>query len=105
MRRRGRDAETGHPSPGSGAPGPAPVALTLADLAPGQSADVVAVRPDQTPRTAQRLVDLGFAPGNRVEVVRQAPLRTPILYRVQGYEVSLRRTEAARIDVTAPSPR
>ncbi|WP_121253838.1 FeoA family protein [Nocardioides ferulae] len=87
MRRRGRRAGV-EPSG------------TLADLAPGQSAEVVSVSAAQAPRTARRLAELGFAPGSRVEVVRQAPLGTPVLYRVQGYEISLRRTEAARIVVT-----
>ncbi|MFE9098617.1 ferrous iron transport protein A [Streptomyces sp. NPDC007264] len=72
----------------------------LADLPPGARAVVVAVVdavPGRTTATARRLGDLGFTPGSVVEVVRRAPLRDPVVYRVKDYEVCLRRTEAASV--------
>lgn len=72
----------------------------LAELPPGARAVVVAVVdaiPGRTTATARRLGDLGFTPGSVVEVVRRAPLRDPVVYRVKDYEVCLRRTEAASV--------
>ncbi|MCF3132329.1 ferrous iron transport protein A [Streptomyces olivochromogenes] len=81
--------------------GPAPAILSadrirsLADLPPGARATVVEVLPVRSTAVARRLGDLGFTPGAAVEVVRRAPLRDPVVYRVKDYEVCLRRTEAA----------
>lgn len=71
----------------------------LADLAPGASAVVVRVAVDQSPETARRLEDLGFTPGTVVQVVRRAPLKDPVVYRVKDYDVCLRRAHAACVHV------
>ncbi|MFF8925938.1 ferrous iron transport protein A [Streptomyces longwoodensis] len=68
---------------------------TLADMVPGTRITVVAVVVDGAPDVARRLADLGFTPGTLVEVVRRAPLRDPVVYRVKDYEVCLRREQAA----------
>ncbi|PIE57064.1 MAG: ferrous iron transport protein A [Desulfobulbus propionicus] len=47
----------------------------------------------------QRLLDLGFIPGKLVTVVRRAPLGDPVQCRVAGYNVTLRKTEAALIEI------
>ncbi|MFD0317751.1 FeoA family protein [Streptomyces flavalbus] len=75
-------------------------ALSLADLAPGARATVTEVVGAQAPTVARRLADLGFVPGAVVEVVRRAPLRDPVVYRVQDYEVCLRRAQSAWVRVT-----
>ncbi|GAB4291695.1 MAG: hypothetical protein Kow0090_05260 [Myxococcota bacterium] len=46
-----------------------------------------------------RLVEMGILPGVEVELVRIAPLGGPIEIKVSGYRLSLRREEAAAIDV------
>jgi ferrous iron transport protein A len=69
----------------------------LAELPPGARARVVEVVVDGAPEVARRLGDLGFTPGTLVEVVRRAPLRDPVVYRVKDYEVCLRRAQAAHI--------
>jgi ferrous iron transport protein A len=71
----------------------------LADLAPGARAAVTAVVCGGSPSVARRLNDLGFTPGTVVEVVRRAPLRDPVVYRVKDYEVCLRRAQAGCIQV------
>ena len=50
---------------------------------------------------ARRLVDLGFRPGTEVLVERLAPLGDPIQYRLHGYRLALRRSEARRVLVSA----
>jgi ferrous iron transport protein A len=47
----------------------------------------------------QRLLDLGFVPEARVDVVRRAPMGDPIQCKVANYSVTLRGTEAAMIEV------
>ncbi|WP_225860703.1 MULTISPECIES: FeoA family protein [Streptomyces] len=75
------------------------VARSLADLVPGVRATVTKVVADEAPAVACRLRDLGFTPGAVVEVVRRAPLRDPVVYRVKDYEVCLRRAQAACVHV------
>lgn len=47
----------------------------------------------------KRIVEMGFVKGKTVEVLLNAPLKDPIKYKVMGYEISLRRQEAAMIEV------
>ena len=48
----------------------------------------------------KRIVEMGFIKGQRVDVLQSAPLQDPVKYKVMGYEVSLRRQEAEKIEVT-----
>lgn len=56
---------------------------------------------DADDAVTRRLFDLGFAPGTSVELIRRAPLRDPLMFRVGGCELVLRRREARRILVAA----
>lgn len=47
----------------------------------------------------QRLLDLGFVPETKVEVIRKAPLGDPIECCVANYKVALRQSEADLIEV------
>ena len=49
----------------------------------------------------KRIVEMGFIKGKTVEVILNAPLKDPIKYRLLGYEISLRRQEADRIEVVS----
>ena len=44
---------------------------------------------------------MGFIRGKEVDVIQNAPLKDPIHYRVMGYDVSLRRNDAAMIEVVS----
>ena len=44
-------------------------------------------------------MEMGFVRGKQVEVLLNAPLKDPIKYKLLDYEVSLRRSEAAMIEV------
>lgn len=72
---------------------------TLADLAVGARATVTRVAVPASGATAARLADLGFTVGTVVRVVRRAPLRDPVIYRVKDYDVCLRRAQAACVEV------
>jgi Fe2+ transport system protein FeoA len=49
---------------------------------------------------SQRLMEMGLLDGAEVEVIGFAPLGDPVEIRLADYRLSLRRSEAARIQVT-----
>ncbi len=49
----------------------------------------------------KRIVEMGFIKGKTVEVILNAPLKDPIKYKVMGYDISLRRQEAAMIEIVS----
>jgi ferrous iron transport protein A len=69
---------------------------TLADLKLGQPAQVMGFQNAEHP-SAQRLMQLGMIKGEIIELLRSAPGGDPMEYRVMGYNLSLRRAEAAEI--------
>jgi ferrous iron transport protein B len=76
---------------------------TLQNLSPGQSGVILSVG-SQSGAVKRRLVDMGLTPGTAVAVKRIAPLGDPIEVRLRGYELSLRKDDAARIVVGAAAP-
>jgi len=71
--------------------------MTLNDLSPGQTGFVIKVRGSGAFR--KRVIEMGFTPGRKVEVIRKAPLQDPVEYRLLDYEISLRRSESKLIEV------
>lgn len=51
----------------------------------------------------KRISEMGFVKGQRVRVIKNAPMKDPIEYEIMGYKVSLRRSEAEMIEVISPS--
>lgn len=47
----------------------------------------------------QKLLNMGFIPGAVILMIRNAPLRDPIEIGIQNYYLSIRRSEAALIEV------
>ena len=70
---------------------------SLADLRPGQAAEIVSIDCDR--RMSRRLMEMGLLPGTQIRVVRVAPLGDPLELRLRDYSLSVRRSEAARIAV------
>ncbi|NLY92783.1 MAG: ferrous iron transport protein A [Myxococcales bacterium] len=48
---------------------------------------------------SRRLMEMGLLPGVEVEVVRRAPMGDPIELRLRRYALSIRREDAATIEV------
>ena len=71
--------------------------LTLADVRTGEYCVIVRVTGHGSFR--HRLMEMGFVRGEKVKVIRNAPLRDPIEYEIMGGHVSLRRVEARRVEV------
>jgi ferrous iron transport protein B len=44
---------------------------------------------------------MGFVKGRKVTVIKSAPLKDPVEYQIMGYEISLRKSEAALIEVVS----
>jgi ferrous iron transport protein B len=71
--------------------------MKLSDLNTGSSGIIVKVGGQGNFR--KRLIEMGFIPGKKVNTILNAPLKDPIEYEIMGYKVSLRRDEAALIDI------
>lgn len=50
----------------------------------------------------RRLLEMGLVPGTEVRIVTIAPLGDPLQIEVRGGQWSIRRREAAQIEVEAP---
>lgn len=79
-----------------------PNKMRLSELATGEKAKVVKILGHGAFR--KRLMEMGFVKGQEVDVLLHAPLKDPIKYRILGYEVSLRRSEAELIEVMTGDP-
>ena len=53
----------------------------------------------------KRIIEMGFIKGKEVEVLQNAPLQDPVIYKLMGYEVSLRHQEADMIEVVMEDDR
>ena len=73
--------------------------MTLKEMQPGSSAVITKVGGEGVLR--QHFLDMGVIPGAEVTVVKYAPLGDPVELLIQGYELTLRLDDAAKIDVEA----
>ncbi|MGN0709238.1 MAG: ferrous iron transport protein B [Anaerovoracaceae bacterium] len=73
------------------------MANTLRDLREGQSAVVTAVGGSGELR--QHFLDMGVIPGERVKLMKYAPMGDPMELLVQGYELTLRLADAEKISI------
>ena len=70
---------------------------TLRELSIKKSARIVRVHGEGAPK--RRLMDMGLTRGTTVTVKKVAPLGDPIEVTVRGYELSLRKADAALIEI------
>ncbi len=70
---------------------------TLDSLKQGDSARVVDVAGDDG--IAMRLMEMGVTEGELVTVLGFAPLGDPMELRIRGYHLSLRASEARRVQI------
>lgn len=71
--------------------------MFLSELNTGESAIILKVKGHGGFR--RRIMEMGFVRGKEVTVLLNAPLQDPIKYKIMGYEVSLRRSEASMIEI------
>lgn len=73
--------------------------MRLSELRTGEKGVIVKVMGRGAFR--KRIIEMGFIRGKMVDVIQNAPLKDPIHYKVMGYDVSLRRSDAALIEVVS----
>lgn len=69
----------------------------LSDIPTGEECVIVKVHGHGSFRN--RIVEMGFVKGEKVTVIKNAPLRDPIEYKLMDSHISLRRSEARLIEV------
>lgn len=70
---------------------------TLDRLAQGQRAKVKKIGGERPLR--RRLMDMGITRGVEIAMVKASPLGDPVEYKLRGYSLSLRKSEARLIEV------
>ena len=69
----------------------------LSQLKVGERGTVIAVNGEGAIR--RRLFDMGITPGAEVYLRKKAPLGDPIEIAIRGYELTLRKAEAAHVEI------
>lgn len=70
---------------------------TLDQLAPGESGVVTRIQGNGMVK--RRIVDMGVVAETRLQVQKLAPLGDPMEIKIKNFNLSLRRSEAALIEV------
>ncbi len=70
---------------------------TLNELKVGETSKVVRLNGEGAVK--RRIMDMGLTKGTQVTVRKVAPLGDPIELTVRGYELSIRKDEAAKVEV------
>lgn len=71
--------------------------MTLEELPIGQTATIKSVGGEGALRC--RLLDMGLIPRTKVEVRKVAPMGDPIEIRLRGYELTIRKEDANKIEI------
>lgn len=69
----------------------------LSDFAIGESGKIVKVNGEGAIR--RRLFDMGVTPGIEITLRKKAPFGDPLEVTLRGYELTLRKSEAACVEV------
>lgn len=72
--------------------------MTVAQLKKNQKAVIVDINGDE--RLKKRLMALGCLEGTELKVVNKAPLGDPLVIRLRGFELALRKKDASNIKVS-----
>ena len=70
---------------------------TLNELKVGETAKIIRLNGEGAVK--RRMMDMGLTKGTEVTVRKVAPLGDPIELTVRGYELSIRKSEAATIEI------
>jgi ferrous iron transport protein A len=70
---------------------------SLASLPVGSRGTVVRI--DGADEISLRLLEMGLTPGTELAILGVAPLGDPLELEVRGYRLSIRRAEAARVQI------
>ena len=68
---------------------------TLSSLSPGETAVIQTFNADFNLQS--RLVEMGILQGVEIRLIKKAPFKGPIEFKIRGYEVSLRYRDAEQV--------
>ena len=68
---------------------------TLSSLSPGETAVIQSFNIDLNLQS--RLVEMGILHGVEIRLIKKAPFKGPIEFKIRGYEVSLRYVDAEQV--------
>ena len=68
---------------------------TLLSLSPGETAVIQTFNNDLILQS--RLVEMGILPGAEIRLIKKAPFKGPIEFKIRGYEVSIRYRDAEQV--------
>ncbi len=71
--------------------------MCACDLKKGSTAVIRSI--DFSHKSAARLVEMGFTPGSPIEVIGSSPFGDPLMLRIRGYSVAVRRRDLAAVEV------
>ena len=71
--------------------------MTLYELAVGQSGKIRKI--GTTGALKQRFMDMGITKGTEVKVIKVAPLGDPVEIEIRGYNLSIRKDDAKKIEL------
>ena len=75
--------------------------MKLSDLNVGESARILTVGGEHT--TRRHFLDMGLTPGTVATLIKTAPLGDPMEVYIRGYELTLRKEDAAMIEAEPAS--
>lgn len=75
--------------------------MTLNELATGQTGVIRDIVGDDG--VAVRLLEMGLTDGEPITLLGAAPLGDPLEFSLRGYRLSLRRSEAERVQINPPA--
>ena len=70
---------------------------TLDQLDIGKTGEIVVVGGEGANR--QHLLEMGLIPGGKIKLIKYAPMGDPIEYKINGYELTLRKDDAKKITI------
>ncbi len=73
--------------------------MNLEELKPGQRAKIVNIQAGGFVK--KRLLFLGFRIGQEIKMIKSAPLKDPLEVSIGNSNLSIRRNEAAQIEIQA----
>ena len=72
--------------------------MTLAQLPIGKESEIATVGGEGSLRC--RFLDMGLIPKTKVKVLKVAPMGDPIQIHLRGYDITIRKEDAAKIELT-----
>lgn len=70
---------------------------TAAEISNGERAVIMGI--DDKHPSARRIIELGFTPGQEIELVTRSLFNDPLAFAVRGALIAIRKKEAASIQV------